>query len=56
MPGQGPWSSRAAGRGRLDGAFHPAFESTPFPGKRIMLAQVVSGSMGALVHGLPYLS
>jgi 60 kDa SS-A/Ro ribonucleoprotein len=40
----------------LDGAFYLAFENAPSTGKRMMLALDVSGSMGAPVHGLPFIS
>jgi len=40
----------------LDDAFYLAFENVPSTGKRIMLALDVSGSMGAPVHGLPFIS
>jgi len=40
----------------LDAAFYLAFEQAPSTGRRTMLALDVSGSMGAAVHGLPYLS
>jgi 60 kDa SS-A/Ro ribonucleoprotein len=40
----------------LDGAFYLSFENAPWTGKRIMLALDVSGSMGAAVAGIPYLS
>jgi 60 kDa SS-A/Ro ribonucleoprotein len=40
----------------LDAAFYLAFGNVPSTGRRVMLALDVAGSMGAPVHGLPYLS
>jgi 60 kDa SS-A/Ro ribonucleoprotein len=40
----------------LDGAFYLAFGNAPSTGKRVMLALDVSASMGAGVHGVPFLS
>jgi len=56
MKGQGAWSPVPQVVDALDGAFYLAFENAPSSGKRVMLALDVSGSMGAPVHGVPYLS
>jgi 60 kDa SS-A/Ro ribonucleoprotein len=50
------WTSVSQVVDALDGAFYLAFENVPSTGKRIMLALDVSGSMGAPVHGLPFIS
>jgi len=56
MRGQGAWTPVSQVVDALDGAFYLAFENAPSTGKRIMLALDVSGSMGAPVHGVPFLS
>jgi 60 kDa SS-A/Ro ribonucleoprotein len=54
--GQGAWEPVAEVVDALDRAFYLAFANVRRTGKRIMLALDVSGSMGAGVHGLPFLS
>jgi 60 kDa SS-A/Ro ribonucleoprotein len=56
MKGQGSWIPVAAVVDALDDAFYLAFGNVEASGKRTMLALDVSGSMGAPVHGMPYLS
>ena len=54
--GAGRWNPVAQIVDALDGAFYLAFENAPATGKRIMLALDVSGSMGAPVHGMPFVT
>jgi 60 kDa SS-A/Ro ribonucleoprotein len=54
--GKGKWTPVPQAVEALDRAFYLSFENAPATGKRIMLALDVSGSMGAPVGGLPYLS
>ena len=56
MKGQGKWTPVSQVVDALDGAFYRSFENAPSTGKRIMLALDVSGSMGAPLSGMPYLS
>ena len=56
MRGRGSWEPVAPVVDALDGAFYATFQNAPTTGKRVMLALDVSGSMGAGVHGLDYLS
>jgi 60 kDa SS-A/Ro ribonucleoprotein len=56
MRGRGFWEPVAPVVDALDGAFYATFQNAPTTGKRVMLALDVSGSMGAGVHGLDYLS
>ncbi len=56
MKGSGKWASVAQVVDALDTAFYLSFENAPTTGKRIMLALDVSGSMGASVFGMDYLS
>jgi 60 kDa SS-A/Ro ribonucleoprotein len=56
MKGQGSWTPVPRVVDALDGVFYLAFGNVPPTRKRIMLALDVSGSMGASVHGMPYLS
>jgi 60 kDa SS-A/Ro ribonucleoprotein len=56
MRGQGSWTPVAQVVDALDGAFYLSFENAPSTGKRLLLALDVSGSMGAQVHGMPYVS
>ncbi len=56
MRGDGRWTPVPLVIDALDGAFYLSFENAPWTGKRIMLALDVSGSMGAAVAGMPYLS
>ena len=56
MKGQGKWTPVSQVVDALDGAFYLSFENAPSTGKRIMLALDVSGSMGAPLDGMPYLS
>jgi len=50
------WTPVAQVVDALDGAFYLAFGNARSSGKRVMLALDVSASMGAGVHGLPFLS
>ena len=54
--GRGRWTPVPQVVDALDRAFYLAFENAPSTGKRIMLALDVSGSMGAPVGAMPYLS
>jgi 60 kDa SS-A/Ro ribonucleoprotein len=54
--GRGAWTPVSQVVDALDAAFYLAFENAPSTGKRLLLALDVSGSMGAPVHGLPFLS
>src|SRR5688572_3357743 len=56
MKGSGRWSPVAQVVDALDKAFYLSFENAPTTGKRIMLALDVSGSMGAPVFGMDYLT
>ncbi len=56
MRGQGRWTPVARVVDALDAAFYRSFENVAPSGKRVMLALDVSGSMGAAVHAMPYLS
>ncbi len=56
MKGHGTWTPVPQVIDALDGAFYLAYGNVQPTGKRIMLALDVSGSMGAPVHGMPYLS
>lgn len=56
MRGSGRWTPVAQVIDALDAAFYASFENAPSTGKRIMLALDVSGSMGAPIAGMPYLS
>jgi 60 kDa SS-A/Ro ribonucleoprotein len=56
MKGHGAWTPVSQVVNALDGAFYLSFENAASTGKRVMLALDVSGSMGASVHGMPYLS
>jgi 60 kDa SS-A/Ro ribonucleoprotein len=56
MKGSGTWAPVAQVVDALDQAFYLSFENAPTTGKRIMLALDVSGSMGASVFGMDYLS
>ena len=54
--GDGRWNPVPQIVDALDGAFYMAFENAPSTGKRVMLALDVSGSMGAALHGMPFLT
>jgi 60 kDa SS-A/Ro ribonucleoprotein len=54
--GRNAWTPVSQVVDALDGAFYLAFGNVPSSGKRIMLALDVSGSMGAPVSGLPFIS
>jgi 60 kDa SS-A/Ro ribonucleoprotein len=54
--GAGQWAPVPQIIDALDGAFYAAFASVLPTGKRMMIALDVSGSMGAGVHALPFLS
>jgi 60 kDa SS-A/Ro ribonucleoprotein len=54
--GDGRWNPIPQIVDALDGAFYLAFENAAATGKRIMLALDVSGSMGAPVNGMPFLT
>jgi 60 kDa SS-A/Ro ribonucleoprotein len=54
--GAGHWNPVAQIVDALDGAFYLAFQNASSTGKRVMLALDVSGSMGASVHGVPFLT
>jgi 60 kDa SS-A/Ro ribonucleoprotein len=56
MRGDGTWSPVPQVVDALDAAFYLAFGNVASTGKRVMLALDVSGSMGASVHGLPFVS
>jgi 60 kDa SS-A/Ro ribonucleoprotein len=56
MKGSGKWTPVAQVVDALDKAFYLSFENAPTTGKRIMLALDVSGSMGAPVFGMDYLT
>jgi 60 kDa SS-A/Ro ribonucleoprotein len=56
MKGSGRWSPVAQVVDALDSAFYLSFDNAPTTGKRIMLALDVSGSMGAPVFGMDYLT
>ena len=56
MKGSGKWSPVAQVVDALDKAFYLSFDNAPTTGKRIMLALDVSGSMGAPVFGMDYLT
>ena len=56
MKGSGKWSPVAQVVDALDKAFYLSFDNAPTTGKRIMLALDVSGSMGASVFGMDYLT
>jgi 60 kDa SS-A/Ro ribonucleoprotein len=56
MRGDGVWAPVPQVVDALDAAFYLAFGSVASTGKRVMLALDVSGSMGAPVHGLPFVS
>ena len=56
MKGSGKWTPVTRVVDALDKAFYLSFENAPTTGKRIMLALDVSGSMGAPVFGMDYLT
>jgi 60 kDa SS-A/Ro ribonucleoprotein len=56
VKGSGSWSPVPQVVDALDGAFYLSFANAPSTGKRVMLALDVSGSMGAPVLGMDYLS
>jgi len=56
MKGSGTWTPVRQVVDALDGAFYLAFDNAPTTGKRVLLALDVSGSMGAPVLGMDYLS
>ena len=56
MKGSGKWAPVAQVVDALDKAFYLSFDNAPTTGKRVMLALDVSGSMGAPVFGMDYLS
>ena len=56
MKGSGSWTPVSQVVDALDGAFYLSFANAPSTGKRVMLALDVSGSMGAPVPGMDYLS
>ena len=56
MKSQGTWTPVPQVVDALDAAFYLAFENAPSTGKRMLLALDVSGSMGAPVGDMPYLS
>ncbi len=56
MRGKGTWTPVPKIVDALDRAFYLAFRNAPTTGQRTMLALDVSGSMGAGVAGMPYLS
>jgi len=56
MKGDGAWTPVATVIDALDDAFYLAFGNVEASGKRTMLALDVSGSMGAPVHAMPYLT
>jgi len=56
MKGSGKWTPVTRVVDALDTAFYLTFDNAPVTGKRIMLALDVSGSMGAPVFGMDYLT
>jgi 60 kDa SS-A/Ro ribonucleoprotein len=56
MRGDGRWAPVAQVVDALDAAFYLAFGNVPSTAERVLLALDVSGSMGAPVHGLPFVS
>ena len=56
MKGSGQWTPVARVVDALDQAFYLSFDNAPTTRKRIMLALDVSGSMGAPVFGMDYLT
>jgi 60 kDa SS-A/Ro ribonucleoprotein len=56
MKGSGQWTPVARVVDALDQAFYLSFDNAPTTRKRIMLALDVSGSMGASVFGMDYLT
>src|SRR4029079_1534513 len=56
MKGRGKWTPVARVVDALDAAFYITFQNAPTTGKRVMLALDVSGSMGAPVFGMAYLT
>jgi 60 kDa SS-A/Ro ribonucleoprotein len=56
MKGDGQWTPVAQVVDALDAAFYLAFGNVASTGKRVLLALDVSGSMGAPVSGLPFVS
>jgi len=56
LKGRGTWTLVPQVVDALDGAFCLAFENAPSTGQRMLLALDVSGSMGAPVGDIPYLS
>jgi 60 kDa SS-A/Ro ribonucleoprotein len=56
MKGSGRWTPVARVVDALDQAFYLSFDNAPSTRKRIMLALDVSGSMGAPVFGMDYLT
>jgi 60 kDa SS-A/Ro ribonucleoprotein len=56
MRGDGRWTPVPQVIDALDRAFYLSFDNVPWTGKRIMLALDVSGSMGAPLAGMPFLS
>jgi len=56
MKGSGKWTPVTRVVDALDTAFYLTFDNAPVTGKRIMLALDVSGSMGAAVFGMDYLT
>jgi len=56
MKGSGKWTPVARVVDALDAAFYITFQNAPTTGKRVMLALDVSGSMGAPVFGMDYLT
>lgn len=56
MRGDGTWTPVTQVIDALDGVFYLAFGNVTPTGKRTLLALDVSGSMGASVHGMPYLT
>ena len=56
IKGSGKWTPVTRVVDALDTAFYLTFDNAPVTGKRIMLALDVSGSMGAAVFGMDYLT
>jgi 60 kDa SS-A/Ro ribonucleoprotein len=56
VKGRGKWTPVTQVVDALDTAFYLSFDNAPTTGKRIMLALDVSGSMGAPVFGMEYLT
>ena len=56
MKGSGKWTPVTRVVDALDQAFYLSFDNAPTTGKRILLALDVSGSMGAPVFGMDYLT